>query len=382
MICKEAGLPGPSVESQLLCIHKYYNRMTEPSKLWYEAIDLDNQEDWHGSHIKYPCFIKTPFMFRSIGLFIVRDESEMVTALSACKHELTPWFKLLCPLFEKYINVAKYPLILKNIVLVEELVEDGSIHCIEGWADENGKLSVWLTTDNSYFSKPKKTGDAFIVPSQLPCTFRQNLEVNLLDKIRNYGLRSTFFNVEFWCRENGERIDIVEINNRICCSYTTMQCKLYGTSSHYGALYLACGEMEKLERAHSLVVCGLEQKIVAGMFLTSLYLKHDTKAATILDFEELRLIKAGKVEGIASVTIDFNEDFTIRSVTNGARFIGNVFAFKPSLKELLDVGDEVRCRLVKNNSLLGFDREKEYLQLCGLCSLPQINVGNAQSPPC
>lgn len=130
----------------------------------------------------------------------------MTTALSTCKRELTPWFQLLSPIFKKYTDVEEYPLIFKNIVLAEELVEDGSIHCIEGWADGDGKLSVWLTTDNSYFSKPNKTGDAYIVPSQLPRTFQHDLEATVFDMVRNYNFKNTFFIVEFWVRENGKAL--------------------------------------------------------------------------------------------------------------------------------------------------------------------------------
>ena len=361
VICAHTGLPGPSIESQFLCIHKYYNRKTEPSKLWCEALDLDNEDEWCGPHIKYPCFIKPPCLFWSVCQFIVQNESELRSALTACKRELTPWFQLLCPVFEKYVDATKYPLILKNIVVAEELVE-GSIHCIEGWADDRGELHVWLTTDNSYFSKPEKTGDAYIVPSQLPHVLQRDLESVVFGLLRNYGFKNTFFNVEFWCRENGKRIDIVEINNRICYSYFAMQCKLFATTSYHGALYLCCGEIEKVKEASTMIRRAVNAR-VGGMFLVCLHLRQTAKVNAILNFDELKRVESGEIKDVGSTTIDFDEEFTIRPIASGGLFIGHFYAFKSSLKELFAIGDNIRSKLLKDHSLLGYEREKSYLEL-------------------
>ena len=61
-VCEETGLPGTSVESQLLCYHKYYSRLTEGEEcnLWFDYINLPESVDkatW-SSKVKYPCRLK------------------------------------------------------------------------------------------------------------------------------------------------------------------------------------------------------------------------------------------------------------------------------------------------------------------------------------
>ena len=147
IICEQTGLPGPTVESQFLCIHKYYSRKVEPSKLWFEAVKLGSN-DWKAV-IKYPCYVKPPFMSHSQCQFVVRNEKDMETALATCLQELPVWFELYTSIFEKYIDTQKYPLANSRIVLAEELVPDGTEHTVEGWVDGSGEPHIWLISDEA-----------------------------------------------------------------------------------------------------------------------------------------------------------------------------------------------------------------------------------------
>ena len=44
-LCQETGLPGPSFESKFLCMHKYYSRKAEPSRLWYGCVSVDKNQN-------------------------------------------------------------------------------------------------------------------------------------------------------------------------------------------------------------------------------------------------------------------------------------------------------------------------------------------------
>ena len=246
VICKETGLRGPSVLSQFLCIHKYYSRMVEPSKLWFDAIELE-KDDWR-NRVRYPCYIKPPCMFRTMCQFAVRDEQEMEKALDICRRELPPWSALFRPIFEKYIDTKKYPLALSDMVVMEELVEDGSQHTIEGWVDDSGKAHIWLTSDEGYFSKPKRTVEGYFMPSQVPKSSIRAMEEKAIRAVQNHGLTNTFFDVEMWCRQGGKRVDITEINNRIVFAYHELYYYIYNTSNFYGSLHIACGEFEKMSQ--------------------------------------------------------------------------------------------------------------------------------------
>ena len=80
-------------------------------------------------------------MFYSMCIFIVNNESEMKAALESCRTELTDWTIIWRSLFEKYVDTEKYPLALKDMVIAEEVVPDGTQHTIEGWIDGEGNPS-------------------------------------------------------------------------------------------------------------------------------------------------------------------------------------------------------------------------------------------------
>ena len=61
VICERTGLPGLTVEFQFLCLHKYYTRKAEPSKLCFDYIDLNDGNVWKAK-VWYPCYIKAAFL--------------------------------------------------------------------------------------------------------------------------------------------------------------------------------------------------------------------------------------------------------------------------------------------------------------------------------
>ena len=65
---------------------------------------------------------------------------------------------------------------------------------------------------------------------------------------RNHHLRDTFFNVEAWCRNDGEKITVTEVNNRLAYVYHHLYMHVYGTSCIHAALHLACGEYEEVHK--------------------------------------------------------------------------------------------------------------------------------------
>ena len=56
----------------------------------------------------------------------------MKAALESCRKELSFWSLIWRSLFEKYVDTKKYPLALKEMVIAEEAVQDGTQHTIEG----------------------------------------------------------------------------------------------------------------------------------------------------------------------------------------------------------------------------------------------------------
>ena len=371
IICEETGLRGPSVESSFLCIHKYYSRQAEPSNLWFEAIELD-KDDW-STRIQYPCCVKAPFMFRSMCIFIVNNENEMKAALESCRTELSDWGSIWKSLFEIYVDTEKYPLALKDMVIAEEVVADGTQHTIEGWVDGEGNPYIWLTSDEGYYTKPHRTVDGYFMPTQVPKRCIKSMEDVALKVARNHHLRDTFFNVEAWCRNDGEKITVTEVNNRSAYVYHHLYMHVYGTSCIHAALHLACGEYEEV---HKLSIAQQPPaNRVGGLFLVQVHVKEAEEATTVVDFQAAKAfqkeVPAGtQVELLSNlgpgINIIAKEDDVIYPVGSCGVLVASYNVFKPTFHEVLKRADEVRKTIIRCKDILPQNREPEYyLDNCG-----------------
>ena len=375
IICEKTGLPGPSIESTFLCIHKYYSRKAEPSNLWFEAIELE-KNNWQGC-MKYPCYVKAPCLFLSMSLFVVQNEKEMELALASCKRELPAWNALWKPLFEQYVDSQKYPLALKDTVIAEELVPDGTQHTVEGWVDDIGNFQVWMTSDEGYFMKPQKTLEGYFMPSQAPDPYIEQMEYVALSVARNHGLCSTFFNVEVWCRSGGKQITVTEINNRISFSYHHLYSKVYHTSNFHAALHLACGEYQK--------VCELspnkmqKNPLVGGLFFVQIHINRKHKASEVINFEAAKDLELQIPHDTApylfashgpGIDLSVDESTLLQPLGTCGILVTTFNVFKPTFGEVLQIGEDVRNKLLKKKEVLPHEREVEYYnQCCGLsCS--------------
>lgn len=381
IICEETGLRGPSIESVFLCIHKYYSRKTEPSELWFEAIELDSELKVQDISIKYPCFVKPPCLYLSMGMFEVRNETEMKEALTSCQTALRAWNATWRPLFEKYVDTNKYPLAVKDIVLAEELVPDGTEHTIEGWVDNQGEVHIWLSSDEGYFMKPQKTVDGYFMPSQAKKSIVKKMEAVASRVVKNHSLRDTFFNVEMWCRKGGKDITVTEINNRCAFIYHHLYNRVYGTSSCHAALHLACGEYEKVMKLCPAKMLSQNQQegrsaLVGGRFLVQVHVHCERKAAEVIDFEAVKNIRewalhASEPDIFGShgpgIDLRVDEDALLCPLGSFGCLVIVFHVFKPTLHEVVLRGEEVRNRLLKVKDVLPYEREKQYYQdCCGL----------------
>lgn len=280
-VSERCGLPGPSAESMFLCFHKYYSRRAEESKLWFDYILLDsssNKGEWR-QKVRYPCFIKTPFLFAANGCFCVRNEEEMETSLASLQTYTAPYFAVYKELFEACIDVEKYPLAVQNIVVVEELVENAHLYTIDGWFDTEGTYSLYVSGDTVYYTKRKQSPLAWIVPSRISGQLLKEVTDFCQEIGQRFKLRSTFTSIEIWRR--GSRMDLVEVNGRFTYSFTYLYRAMWPDYVMYKAVVqLSCGVSEKI------VQPPLGDGKVGGLFNVFTY--GEGVASEYLDFKYLR----------------------------------------------------------------------------------------------
>lgn len=234
VLCEEFGFPGPSLESVFRCIHKYYARRCEPAPIRCDVIDLDDPAPEIAS---YPCYLKPPWLNLGILGFKLESPADLQRALAIVRRDYDAWAPLYIPFFRRYIDLHKYPLADRRIMLVEEFI-DGPQVTVDGWVHQ-GRPYIWAITDTNTYPGTRVI-DNFSLPSRQPAHIQAQLARRAAEAIRNVGLDNGFFNVEFWCHQ--DTVTLTEINGRAATCFYNLYRRCLGRCIYAAGLQLACGQ--------------------------------------------------------------------------------------------------------------------------------------------
>ena len=338
---ERCGLRGPSAESMFLCFHKYYSRKADESKLWFDYILLDSSSDkerW-SKKVRYPCFIKTPFLSGSNGHFCVRNEEEMETRLASLRQFTAPYFPVYKELFQSCIDVGKYPLAMENIIVVEELVEDADIHYTEAWFDDEGTMSIYAPVDEVYCTERKHSPFAWIVPSRQPEQVLEQFTEFSREVGKKFKLRNTFCSIEMWRR--GSRLDLIEVNGRMSYTVACLYRAMWPDSTvHKAAVHLACGTPEKI------VPPTLDSR-VGGQFMVITY--GEGVASEFVDFNYL----AGDCKRDGAISHDgpgaevlVREDTIIKQTASAGKILARFSLYDVDYKTLISRAQAIMGKIL------------------------------------
>lgn len=320
-LCEEFGLPGPSVESVFLCIHKYYSRRSEPSPIRCEYLDL---HDEHPQVSIYPCFIKPPWLNLGILGFKLDSPADLQQAVTIARRDYGLWSPLYYPFFRRYIDQQKYPLATRDIMLVEEFI-DGPQVTVEGWV-YNGQPYIWAITDTNTYPGGRVI-DNFSLPSRHPAHIQAQLAQQAKAAIHNIGLDNGFFNIEFWCHEDS--VTLTEINGRAAtCFYNLYRHCLNGCIYEAG-LTLACGRNPAANIAGTGVVGGQFNFITFA----------EDWAESLFDFERARTLP--------QLSVYWAEGSWVKQMSEFGIVLAQIDLFGRSYEEIHAEAERLRRWLLK-----------------------------------
>jgi hypothetical protein len=205
VLAEEAGLPGPSAEAVFLCLHKLFGRRAEVDPIRCQPLLLDESLP----ALTYPAYLKAPWLKLGLLGFKVTSDEESRAAMELARREFPAWTRQYYPLFERAVDLAKYPLATTDMMLVEEFV-DGRQVTVEGWS-LSGDIRIWAMTDTNTFAGTRVI-DNFSTPSRVDAETAETLRVKTIETIRAFGFDGGFFNIEFWLTDDGVRL--TEVNGR------------------------------------------------------------------------------------------------------------------------------------------------------------------------
>ena len=348
VVCEQTGLPGPSLESTFLCLHKYYSRKSENGNLWFDYIHMDKPSGEWKAKIRYPCFLKSPFLASSVGHCCVKNEAELEAAVANLKQLVAPFFMGYCEFFRRYLDLKKFPLAVENIAAVEELVESSVQYCFEGWLDGNGKFTMF--TSGFCEISPDKAGRLlyWVIPQFISGAVDGDTYKKLLEytetMAHRFGLTNTFFDIEFWKR--GDAITLIELNCRMADTYSVAYRKMWGVSAYHGALYLACGQTEKLKK-YKTSACYKDGEPISGQFF--IFTGGEGQGKDFIDYDYAR---AGSIsDGVYNtmgpgMTVSVEEESLVRQTSTVGVRLCDFLLTENSPSSLFQRANEVKTKLL------------------------------------
>jgi hypothetical protein len=269
-----------SIESSLLCLHKYYTRKyIDLSPIPFHAFDLESDErELFDVPVPFPWIIKPCTTACSAEIHKVHDFNEAAILLPQLKEKIIQNNQYLKPFFRTYCNVNQYPLLDKDILLIEQYIPSITRCCVDGCVYD-GEILIWgISQVHSYPNRPESIAD-FIFPALIDEATQSVLEeeyVAVVERVIKYGFNRQFINVEFFVMENGE-VELIEVNARL----SPVTTRLYRECLKNGDPYEVLLRMSANERPAKPVWNGL----YGVVFYVTTFLSGYTNE--IIDFKKM-----------------------------------------------------------------------------------------------
>lgn len=249
VLCREYGIPAPSVESLVLCEHKYASRrmQAEVAPECVPAFDVFDPRDpdaLDGIDLPFPFFVKPVKGHSSQLSFKVDDAEQFADAVAQICAAPTD----MADTFDDVMRRAELPDWLEGVsarmCLAEELM-DGQQSAPEG-SMVRGEFAVHGTFDQPSIRGDRGHYSRIDYPSAMPEPVQQHM-VDVAERVlRHVGFDDGCFNVEFMWDEDRDKLWIIEVNTRISQSHSDLFAKVDGRSNHKIALDVALGNTPTL----------------------------------------------------------------------------------------------------------------------------------------
>jgi hypothetical protein len=245
LLAAALGLPGPSVESALICHHKYWSRLKQreaapESVPPFRFVELDRRYGPSELGLAYPFWLKPVKSSLSHLGFRVGSPDEFEHARAAARRQLPSYaaaFKDMLRLAPGLAG-AGLPPAAGDGLIAEGLVGGWQV-TLEGYV-QRGSMGLLGITD-SICVPGHPSFSRFVYPSALPAAVQEAMAAIAERVMRHIGFDDGQFCAEFFYDEARRRIWLIEINPRFCPQFSDLYAKVDGTSGHQVLVELAAG---------------------------------------------------------------------------------------------------------------------------------------------
>lgn len=243
LVAESLGFASPSFESLFLCQHKYYSRLRQRDAV-PEATPrfhvLDSSRDPAPSDLPmaFPVFIKPVKSYLSI----LARRIETFLDLSRTVEEARLRLAAVAEMFDGLVGLSRldqrFRAVPGSALLVEEFLSGHQV-TVDGYAF--GGQVVPLGVVDSFFFLRSSSFERFEYPSRVPAGVQERMARIAERCIRAIGLDRTFFNMEFFYREEDDAIHLIEVNGRMSSQFAPLYRMVHGIDMYAMQLDLALG---------------------------------------------------------------------------------------------------------------------------------------------
>ena len=243
-IAKLHNLNAPSLLSVLKCEHKYWSRIEQSKIVPANVPRFDKIDPFEGKGLD-ELIVKPPFWIKPIKThssqlgFKVETNNDFKQAISKMKKRIHHFAKPFNFIFYKENLPEEIRKIDGFHCLTEELLK-GHQCTLSGYVYNHEVYTYGIVDSLFYDQAPSFL--CYMLPSRLPGSVKERMQVIAKDVMKQIGFNHAPFNIEFFYNEEKNEIKILEINPRMSQSHGYIYSMVKGHSNHQVLVKLAIGE--------------------------------------------------------------------------------------------------------------------------------------------
>ena len=260
VLCRELGLPSPSVESVACCEHKYWSRLEQQRLLpdmvpGFASVDPFDADAAAKVELDFPFWLKPVKGTDSLLGFRIHDRAELDDALSKIREGIVH----IAEAFDTFLAHVQLPKAMAETsgryCIAEKLIK-GRQCTVSGYV-YRGKARVYGIIDSINYPNGMSF-QRYQYPSRLPKAVKARLKEASITLMEGIGYDQAAFNIEYFYDEGADTISLLEVNPRISQSHGHLYEQVDGRPNHQIMVELALGEEPCVPRRQGPFGCAAE----------------------------------------------------------------------------------------------------------------------------
>lgn len=250
ILCREHGIPAPSLESVLKCEHKLWSRLEQQRAIpahipRFTGFDPFDARALDNIGLAFPFWIKPVKSFSSQLGFMIRNRDDFECAVQRIRSGIGRVGNA----FDEVLRLSTLPLAIRQTsgrtCIAEEIIY--GVQAAPEGSMSRGEFNVHGVIDMEK-DPSGRSFDRLVYPSRLPARVQRRMAGICERLLRHIGFDNGCFNAEFMWDRARDSLVLVEVNCRISQSHSDLFVKVDGVTNHQVAMDVAMGARPTMPR--------------------------------------------------------------------------------------------------------------------------------------